>query len=113
MEDFTDDFTGERVLDICGGIGRYGKLLKVLFSKIDVLDLKPSFGDIPVLKQGKLMPANLRDIDQHIWYHSYDCIFGNWALCYIGYGAVLKVLACLYMSLKSGVTIVLKEPILE
>ena len=113
LEDFTEDFTGDRVLDICGGIGRYGKLLKVLFSKIDLLDLKPSFGDIPVSKQGKLMPANLRDIDRHISYHSYDCIFGNWALSYIGYEAVSKVLACLYMGLKPGGTMILKETILE
>ena len=50
LEDFVDEFTGERVLDICGGIGRYGKLLKYLFKKVDVLDLKPSLGDIPLEK---------------------------------------------------------------
>ena len=59
-------FTGERVLDICGGIGRYGELLQQRFNKIDILDLQPDFGTIPHEKQGKLITAGLQHIGQHI-----------------------------------------------
>ena len=55
MKDRVDQFAGKRVLDICGGIGRNGELLKHHFTKIDILDLEPSFELVPIEKQGKLI----------------------------------------------------------
>ena len=55
LDDHINDFNGEKVLDICGGIGRNGKLLKHHFNKIDILDLYPSFGQIPKENQGRLI----------------------------------------------------------
>ena len=66
MNEEMKGFTGERVLDICGGIGRYGELLQHRFNKIDILDLQPDFGTIPPEKQGRLITASLHDIGQHI-----------------------------------------------
>ena len=48
MIDIVTNFSGYRVLDICGGIGRNGKLLAEHFEKIDILDLEPSFGSTPL-----------------------------------------------------------------
>ena len=39
MKYISNNFYGERVLDICGGIGRNGGLLIQRFKKIDILDL--------------------------------------------------------------------------
>ena len=61
-----EGFTGDRVLDICGGLGRNGDLLQRHFNKIDILDLQPDFGTIPPEKQGKLITAGLQHIGQHI-----------------------------------------------
>jgi len=41
LKDIVNDFSGNRVLDICGGIGRNGKLLKDHFDTIDIIDLDP------------------------------------------------------------------------
>ena len=59
-------FSGERVLDICGGIDRNGKLLAKHFKKIDIIDLEPEFRTTPLDKQGTLIKGNLKDISQLI-----------------------------------------------
>ncbi len=46
--DRVDQFAGERVLDICGGIGRNGELLSQHFTKIDIIDLEPAFDLVPI-----------------------------------------------------------------
>ena len=84
MNDIVAHFTGHRVLDICGGIGRNGELLAEHFEKVDILDLEPSFGSTPPEKYGRLIEANLRDINEYIKETQYDCYFGSWTLCYIG-----------------------------
>ena len=60
---YVKDFSGERVLDICGGLGRNSELLAKRFKKIDILDLKPDFSNTPLDNQGTLIEANLKDID--------------------------------------------------
>jgi hypothetical protein len=53
---------GGRVLDLCGGIARCGNVLEEHFDLIDVLDLKPSFGNISQIKQGRLFKGNLKNL---------------------------------------------------
>ena len=106
-------FTGKRVLDLCGGIGRNGDLLMHYFDTIDIIDLEPDFGSIPKEKQGTLFRANLKDIRQHIFDTQYDCLFGSWALCYIKHEDIIDVLSYLYEILKPDGQILLKEPIIE
>lgn len=85
LKPIKEQVRGSRVLDICGGISRCGSILSNLFDEVDVCDLSPSFGNLPSEKQGRLIKSNLKDIGQHIRGRHYDCIFGNWALCYIGF----------------------------
>lgn len=113
LKPIKDAIRGEAVLDLCGGISRYGSLLSELYERIDIYDLAPSFGKIPLKKQGRLIEANLKDIGENLGYAEYDCIFGNWALCYIGYQEVQVALAAAYSALKPGGVLILKEPILE
>ena len=67
-------------------------MLSKRFSRIDNLDLKPCWGEIPEEKQGALITSNLKDIGDHLSEREYDCIFGCWALCYINYNEVEDVL---------------------
>jgi len=39
--------TGDKILTLCEGMSRNGKLLENLFNTFDVCDLNPSFGDLP------------------------------------------------------------------
>ena len=104
---------GGRVLDLCGGISRYGKVLESLFDEIDIFDLKPSFGDIEPGKQGRLMRGNLINLSPFALWANYDCIFANWALCYLGFQELLELLSSLYSMLKPNGSLILKEPILS
>ena len=108
-----EGFSGERVLDICGGIDRNGKLLVKHFKKIDIIDLEPEFRTTPLEKQGTLIKGNLKDIRQLIPDTKYDYLFGSWALCYIEHVDVMKVLSHLHMILRPGGRMLLKEPIIN
>ena len=94
-------------------MSRYGNELCENFDKVSVLDIKPSFGDIPVSKQGELIQSNFKDIGDHIQLDKYDCLYLNWSLCYIRYDDVCKVLPYLHSALKSNDFMIMKEPILE
>ena len=98
---------------MCGGISRFGEVLQELFQTIDVYDLKPNWGNIPINQRGKLITANLKDIKKHLNANYYDCLWGTWALCYINLEDVDKVLAMLFTALKEDGVLVLKEPILN
>ena len=104
---------GEKALDLCGGISRCSEILCPLFDMIDVCDLQPSFGDMPQEKRGELIVSNLKDIKYYMEYGEYDVIFGNWALCYIGYQDMVNVIVALYMGLKKNGCLIIKEPILN
>lgn len=66
-------------------MSRNGVLLQNYFKKIDVCDIKPSFGKIPKQMRGMLFKTNLKDIGDFVDAKTYDLIFANWGLCYIGF----------------------------
>ena len=100
-------------MDLCGGMSRCSPILTGLFDTVDVCDLKPSFGDTPPGKRGRLITSNLKDIGEHIQFQKYSCIYGNWALCYLGYQEMVQVLIVLRMSIYDNGSMILKEPILN
>ena len=57
-------------------MGRNLALLQKYFDKIDVVDIKPSFGNIPIEKKGISFKMNLRDIAALKSNNTYDFIFG-------------------------------------
>ena len=73
------------VLALCEGMARNGTLLSKHFNKIDIIDIKPSFGESPEEKRGKLFNSNLANLGSFVEKEQYKFIFGNWALCYLGY----------------------------
>jgi hypothetical protein len=93
-------------------MGRCGDMLAQLFKSIDIIDLKPSFGQLDETKCGKLIKANLKDINGMLEPNHYDCVFGSWAISYIGFESVYDVLSSLWISLKEDGMLILKEPIL-
>lgn len=101
------------MLDLLGGISRYGKVLESLFDEIDIFDLKPSFGDINPGKRGRLIAGNLINLSPFALWANYDCIFANWALCYVGFEEFLELLSSLCSMLKPHGCLILKEPILS
>ena len=113
LEPFKESIRGGKVLDICGGIGRCGNMLAKLFDTIDIYDLKPSFGELEKAKCGRLIAANLKDINGQLEHDAYDCCFGSWSLSYIGFECIYDVLCSLSFSLKDHGVMILKEPILE
>ena len=50
LEETMKGFSGDRALDIRGGIDRNGKLLAKYFKKIDIIDLEPEFRTTPLEK---------------------------------------------------------------
>ena len=104
---------GEMMIDFCGGSSRCGEDYCKAFNKVSVLDLKPSWGKIPLRKQGTLIKANFKDIGYHIEPDQYDFMLLNWSFCYINYDVIKRVLSYLYSSLKSDGHMVIKEPVLE
>ena len=101
------------MIDVCGGCSRLGKEFSNLYNKVSVLDLNPSFGEIPSNKQGDLIKANFKDIGHHIEPDKYHFMLLNWSFCYINYDDIKRVLPYLHGSLKSIGYMVIKEPILE
>ena len=95
IKHFRNDLKGERLLDLCGGMGKIGSALQNRYDYIDVFDISPSFGDIEAEKRGKLIRFNLKDIGDLQIYEEYDLVFGNWALCYVGFEQLSKVLSAL------------------
>ena len=79
------DLTGERILDLCGGMARCASVYASKYQKVDVLDLKPSYEDLAEEKKGNLITGNLRDVGRLLKGATYDTIIGNWSLCYLGY----------------------------
>ena len=55
------------------------------YHKVDVFDLKPSYGELKEEKKGNLITGNLRDFGRLVKETTYDTIIGNWSLCYLGY----------------------------
>ena len=104
---------GGNVLDICGGMSRCGQLLSNMYDKIDIFDIKPNFGSLDETKRGQLIKGNLKDFKNYVQYEHYDCCFGKWALSYVGYEHLNKVIVDIYMSIKSNGILILQEPILE
>ena len=60
-----------------------------------------------------MISGNFKDFYQNVEFGTYDCILANWALCYLGYTEMKKVLVELYSSLKNKGKLIIKEPILE
>ena len=85
-------YQGGTVLTLCEGLCRNGVFLSQYFKKVDICDIKPSFGNLATDKQGKMFKTNLKDIGKFIIPNSYDFIFGNWSLCYISFRDVQSVL---------------------
>ena len=75
-------------------------MLDSRFDMHDVFDLNPSWGEVPEHKRGSLINCNLKDFASHVKILNYDCIFGNWALCYLGWVEMVKMINRLWAALK-------------
>ena len=50
LQGISNDIRGKKVIDLLGGLSRCGQILMKLFDVIDVIDLNPTFGDIPITR---------------------------------------------------------------
>ena len=112
LEPFIHVMKGERILDLCGGMARCSSIYANRYHKVDVLDLKPRYGELAEEKKGNLITGNLRDVGRLVKEATYDTIIANWSLCYLGYQDLEKVLKALRVALSGKGFLLLKEPVL-
>ena len=86
------NLSGERILDLCGGMSRCSDVYARMFEKVDVLDLQPEWGKLDQKKRGELIRCSLHQVKDKITPNKYDAIIGNWSLCYLAFEDLVSVL---------------------